>query len=403
MFGGLPIESQAVVVEVIEESGLPPVCCTIASVETRNMKLGNLLADAIKLQRDRKNPEKNVWEIKDKMVDDITDLPGYYADKITKRVKTVQDGLQSGEAVLEEDEKTGVLNVKMDGLKEEIFDVDDISKPATKSRERSNPPQQRRSSKKSAPSKEEDTKKKSRTKSNPGTPNTATGRKNRRSGNASSKDAQTNNKPLLSVSDLSAVDDLICDELGVERPQRPKKPSVTIPPPYKPPKKKNRTTTPSTGNVYPISTEPDIVEEGVKRSTVFSGLVSDASTFMKDNFGYDIKEKGDIPSAQEKTITVDVRSLAEQEAINFTDDTESLEFVDETETDSLDFMHETEDVLFDDEAQEESLSVEEVIQSAIGKGVDPKELQRLIEGLPSANSTERSKLRNRLRQGRYNR
>ena len=441
------MESQAAMVEVIEEGGLPPVCCTIASVETRNMKLGNLLVDAIKLQRDRKNPEKNVWEIEDKMVDDITDLPGYYTDKIVERVKTVQEGLDSEEAVLEEDEKTGILRVKMDGLKDDILDIEEISKPVAQSEERSNSPRQRRSPRKPTSSKAIDTKKKSRTKTDPGVIDADSGGKSRRSGSASSEEAQsykpavqgkeqnnpsrqrrspikstaskvgatkkksrtktdpgvmdadnggksrrsgsagsddgqTNNEPPLSSSDFSAVDDLVCDELGMERPQRPMKPSVSIPPPYKPPKKKDGNT-PSTGKTYPISTEPETIAEGVKRSTVFSGLVEDVDGFMKDNFGYDIKEKGDIPSPEgKKTMTFDVRTLAEQEAVEFADASE--------------------DMTFDLETQEEPLSVEDVIQSAIGKGVDPTELKRLIESLPSAKSTERSKLRSRLRQGRYN-
>lgn len=48
VFGGMKIEAQATVIEFLEEGGLPPICPTAATHETKRMKLGELLADAVK-------------------------------------------------------------------------------------------------------------------------------------------------------------------------------------------------------------------------------------------------------------------------------------------------------------------------------------------------------------------
>lgn len=48
MFGGMKVEAQAAVIELLEEGGLPAICPMAATEETKRMKLGELLADAVK-------------------------------------------------------------------------------------------------------------------------------------------------------------------------------------------------------------------------------------------------------------------------------------------------------------------------------------------------------------------
>lgn len=50
MFGGMKVEAQAAVIELLEEGGLPAICPICAIEETRHMKLGELLADAVKCE-----------------------------------------------------------------------------------------------------------------------------------------------------------------------------------------------------------------------------------------------------------------------------------------------------------------------------------------------------------------
>ena len=58
----MKVEAQAAVAELLEESGLPPICLGIATKETRDMPLGELLAESLRMQRNRKNPKKQLWD-----------------------------------------------------------------------------------------------------------------------------------------------------------------------------------------------------------------------------------------------------------------------------------------------------------------------------------------------------
>lgn len=44
----MKVEAQAIVIEFLEEGGLPSICPTVATHETKRMKLGELLIDAVK-------------------------------------------------------------------------------------------------------------------------------------------------------------------------------------------------------------------------------------------------------------------------------------------------------------------------------------------------------------------
>lgn len=344
------------------------------------MKLGEVLADAIKLQRDRKNPEKQVWDIEDRMVDDVSDLAEFYKDKVVERIKTVQEGLESGKAQLEEDSKKGVMKVKMEGLKEEIFDAAEISSPVKeklKSKGTKNPvnPEKPMPSHTAQPrvpqQKPEPTSTKGKSKV-----------KQRDQENRSAAMAQEKDVEEDSIEDFFVVDDLICDELGEEKPKRPKTfphstpfntPSSNSEPETSTQSQKNAEMSESerageTGKVYEISTPPVSIGDNVKRSTVFSGFVENASTFMKDNFDYDMNKGGITPSANDNTSTsettvVDAVSSAEQDAIEA-------------------MFADTETPPQSDDGDKES--VQDVVQAALKKGVNAEQLKHLIDALPSS-------------------
>jgi hypothetical protein len=61
------IKTQATLLELLEESGLPPICATMALEQDAQARLGQLLAEAVKEQRSRKNP-RDMWEASGRMV-----------------------------------------------------------------------------------------------------------------------------------------------------------------------------------------------------------------------------------------------------------------------------------------------------------------------------------------------
>jgi hypothetical protein len=50
MLAGLPIAAQATIVELLEGSGLPNICVTMALEEEQHQKLGQALAAAVKVR-----------------------------------------------------------------------------------------------------------------------------------------------------------------------------------------------------------------------------------------------------------------------------------------------------------------------------------------------------------------
>eukprot|EP00884_Botryococcus_braunii_P004215 jgi/Botrbrau1/13795/Bobra.0056s0045.2 len=62
LFAGMKLTAQAALVELLESSGLPPVCVAVAFENEKHYKVGEILAEAVKEQRGRKNPKLDVWE-----------------------------------------------------------------------------------------------------------------------------------------------------------------------------------------------------------------------------------------------------------------------------------------------------------------------------------------------------
>lgn len=424
LFGGLALQSQAAMLEVIEESGLPPVCVSIASEETRNMKLGEVLADSIRLQRDRKNPEKQLWETEERVVDDATDLKGFYTEKLKERLEKVRNGLESGTAELEEDEEKGVMNVKMEGWKDEIFDPEEISVPLKSGKGETKAG--------NTESKKEPGASRSRPSSGQKRGFRATStREDDEASEENEDESETESVDDFDVvwkeddwkeleerrSDFFAVDDLISSELGVDSVPKAEKPSPDISirsrqtPLNGDDRRKTRKDDRPQGRTYEISTEPKTIAEGVKHSTVFSGLVDNADAFLKDNFGYDSERGGITRTAEEeekRLMTFDVTSQADQEAFeallnenNATEDDEEKEDVldedDEEQFLDEDDVSDEEDVSDEDVDQEvdgkksssAEASVQDIVQAALKKGIDPEQLKSVIDALAEVTASEK--------------
>ncbi len=55
--------------ELMEESGLPALCATMVLQQDARARLGQLLAEAVKEQRSRRNPKQQLWEGSRRVVD----------------------------------------------------------------------------------------------------------------------------------------------------------------------------------------------------------------------------------------------------------------------------------------------------------------------------------------------
>eukprot|EP00210_Caulerpa_lentillifera_P005454 g5215.t1 len=339
VFGGLPMSSQGALVEVMEESGLPPVCVTFISEKTKLMVLGELLVDAIRVQRDRKNPDKQLWDIKGRTVDDVSQLNSFMSEKIKNRMETVEKGLNSGKAKLKK-KTDGTYKVEMEGLDEQIFDPEKLTSSAGKQPD-STPDQTVHHELSNKRIEDSDVQ-----------------------NDAILDDAET---PLIesvneeqSLEDYFAVDELVCDAFEEPKPSdiRAAKRKSQRPSFSKPVRNRNDTVSDDRGKTHHLSTPPVEIQKNVKRSTVFSGLVTDSGKFMRDNFGYS-SNKGDFDSDTRSPGTggqnceyVEITNAAEQEA-----------FADEIA----------------EQEEDEEFTLEQVIQDAVNRGVDPVHLKQLID------------------------
>lgn len=55
---------QATILELLEETGLPPICVSMALEEDAALRLGDVLGQAVKDQRSRRNPKKQLWQVR---------------------------------------------------------------------------------------------------------------------------------------------------------------------------------------------------------------------------------------------------------------------------------------------------------------------------------------------------
>lgn len=62
LFSGLPLSAQATVIELLESEGLPPICVTMALESNAARRLGDVMADAVKDQRQRKQHKLEPWQ-----------------------------------------------------------------------------------------------------------------------------------------------------------------------------------------------------------------------------------------------------------------------------------------------------------------------------------------------------
>eukprot|EP00803_Ostreobium_quekettii_P004033 evm.model.scf_665.5 EVM.evm.TU.scf_665.5 scf_665:38896-43254(-) len=136
VFGGVRVEAQAAVVELLEESGLPPVCVGVAAEETQDMLLGELLAEAVKMQRGRKNPDKQIWDTEGHVSNRLPNLQDFLQNEIKERVSSISEALESGKLELEEDDGESVLQVPLgdiipDDVPRDQVNVEELIKKAT--------------------------------------------------------------------------------------------------------------------------------------------------------------------------------------------------------------------------------------------------------------------------------
>ncbi|EIE24175.1 hypothetical protein COCSUDRAFT_41460 [Coccomyxa subellipsoidea C-169] len=92
LFSGMKLAAQAALVELLEESGLPPVCAALAVEEDADTQLGTVLAEAVQAQRTRRNPHKNIWEDLDRTAKELPDVEDY----LKRRVQEIQQDVQAG-------------------------------------------------------------------------------------------------------------------------------------------------------------------------------------------------------------------------------------------------------------------------------------------------------------------
>lgn len=352
VFGGLPMEAQGALIEVMEESGLPPVCVTFISEKTKSMLLGELLVDAIRVQRDRKNPEKQLWDIEGRTVDDVSQLNAFMNEKMKQRVETVAEGLKTGQAEFREAED-GTLKVEMEGLEDQIFDPETLFNKSTIP----DPPKATKAPKKANSVKKIDPVKATKA------PEEIRKRIEDSDGqNDKILEAEEPETPILnsvdqteSLEDYFAVDALISDELDDPKPkeapeQKSERPSFSTPL-----RSRKKSTKQDQSKTHYLTTPPEQLGNNVKRSTVFSGLVSDSGKFMKENFGYSL-QKSDLTPSKRPSVDGD----SNYEFVEITNSAEQAAFSAKL-------------------AEEQESTLEEVLQDAVNRGVDPEYLKQLIE------------------------
>ncbi|KAK9818233.1 hypothetical protein WJX72_009160 [[Myrmecia] bisecta] len=91
LFSGMKLAAQAALVELLEGSGLPPVCIAVATQDLADTVLGEVLAAAVKEQRGRKNPKKEVWD-NERMSAELPDIK----DMVGDRLKDIQAKFDEG-------------------------------------------------------------------------------------------------------------------------------------------------------------------------------------------------------------------------------------------------------------------------------------------------------------------
>lgn len=96
LFSGMSVRAVAAAVEVLEESGLPPLCVALADEQDAQRPLGQVLAEAVRDQRGRKNPTKQLWEDSPRVSDTLPDLDGLIKQATTNRLRDIETAAKEG-------------------------------------------------------------------------------------------------------------------------------------------------------------------------------------------------------------------------------------------------------------------------------------------------------------------
>ncbi len=91
------LKAQATLIELLEDSGLPPVCATAITADTAHEPVGALLAEAVKEQRERRNAPEKDWESDmEERTTPLTPVEQLLAQQTTERLKELSDDMEGG-------------------------------------------------------------------------------------------------------------------------------------------------------------------------------------------------------------------------------------------------------------------------------------------------------------------
>ncbi|KAK9841906.1 hypothetical protein WJX84_002200 [Apatococcus fuscideae] len=101
LFSGLNPAAQSAVVELLEESGLPPICIAAVDADNADSVLGEVLVRAVKGQRSRKAGAQDA-EWRGRVTDELPNIEELLKDRMPDILQEVEGGEQSAEAAFAE-------------------------------------------------------------------------------------------------------------------------------------------------------------------------------------------------------------------------------------------------------------------------------------------------------------